>query len=351
MRRLQSFTVCLFALALLCGCAGAVAPAQPVSSGEAIAFEWPISTPEEQGIDPEAIAAAVRAAEELRLNLHSLLVIRHGALVSETYFAGYTAETRHELYSVTKSFTATLVGIAIDQGLLEGVDRRVVDELAGRQFANADAAKSAMTVEHLLSMTSGLDWQEGDPTYRAMYLSDDWVGFVMDLPMTGAPGTEFNYCSGCSHVLSAILQQVAGGNARRFAEQNLFAPLGIQNYAWDVDAEGIPIGGWGLHLVPRDMAKLGYLYLQGGRWQGRQIVSPAWVQAATTRHTATGGDWEYGYQWWLDPEEGAYAARGRFGQLIYVVPALDLVVVTTADSDDSRIVQMIETILLPGCQD
>ena len=219
------------------------------------------------------------------------------------------------LYSCTKSFVSTLVGIAVDQGAIDGIDHRVLDYLPGYTFANQDARKEAMTVEHLLTMTTGLDWQEGDPTYRAMYMSNDWVQYVLDIPMREQPGERFNYCSGCSHVLAAIVQNGTKAKTQDFARKNLFQPLGISNWRWDTDAKGMAIGGWGLQLTARDMAKLGYLYLHEGTWDGKQIVSRTWVEEATRQHTTTDGSLGYGYQWWTYPALDAYAARwGAMGR-------------------------------------
>ena len=182
--------------------------------------------------------------------------------------------------------------------------------------------------------------------------SSDWVKQVLDLPMREAPGSQFNYCSGCSHVLSAIVQQATDMNPRDFADQYLFKPLGITDYRWDVDAEGTPIGGWGLQLTPRDMAKLGYLYLRNGQWEGQQIVSAEWVANATRTHTETGGDLGYGYQWWTYPSLAAYTALGRDGQMIFVIPELDLVIVTTAEMNGhDEIFQLIQQYILPAVQD
>jgi CubicO group peptidase (beta-lactamase class C family) len=310
---------------------------------------WRTSSPEEQGMDSQKLAQMLGAIRQQGLKLHSLLVIRNGYLVSETYYGPYRPDTRHELYSCTKSFVSTLVGVAVDKGYIDRTDHRVVAYFQGRTLANPDSRKEAMTLEDLLTMRSGLDWQEGDPVYRAMYQSRDWVQFVMDEPMAAAPGSRFNYCSGCSHVLSAILQQTTGMNTRDFAERSLFQPLGITDFRWDTDAAGIPIGGWGLQLTPRDMAKLGYLYLHNGQWDGRQIVSAGWVANATQKHTATDGNLGYGYQWWTYPSLKAYAALGRFGQMIFVIPAADLVIVTTAEVDShDPIFQLIEQYIVPA---
>jgi CubicO group peptidase (beta-lactamase class C family) len=293
----------------------------------------------------------LEAVEQQQLNLHSLLIIRNGYLVSETYFEQYQEETRHELYSCTKSFVSTLIGIAIDHGYIDRTDRQIVDFFPKRSFANLDEQKKAMTLKDILTMTSGLDWQEGDPAYGAMYRSSDWVQHVLDKPMIEPPGTQFNYCSGCSHLLSAILQETTGMDPRDFAEQYLFQPLGISNIEWDSDAAGIPIGGWGLQLTPRDMAKLGYLYLQDGQWDGEQIVSAEWVETATRKHTETGGALGYGYQWWTYPSLEAYTATGRYGQTIFVIPGSDLVIVTTAQMEDhDDVFRLIEDYILPAAQ-
>jgi len=312
---------------------------------------WRTSTPAEQGMDADRLAAMLDAVKSENLNLHSLLVIRNGYIVSESYFPLYDQSMRHELYSCTKSFVATLVGIAIDKGIIAGVSQPVRDFFPAYSFKNQDAAKDAMTLEHLLTMTTGLDWTEGDPAYAELYRSPDWVQYMLDKPMVAQPGSRVNYCSGCSHVLSAIIQGQAGMNTRDFAERELFEPLGITGAQWNTDTRGIPIGGWGLQLTPRDMAKLGFLYLHNGVWDGRQIVSVAWVQTATQQHTATDGELGYGYQWWIYPRFGAYTALGRDGQTIFVVPDLNLVVVTTAAMNGhDAIFDLIEQYIVPAAQ-
>lgn len=314
--------------------------------------EWSISSPEAQGMDSQKLTEMLKAIEEQHLNLHSLLIIRHGYLVSENYFRDYQPDTRHELYSVTKSVIATLIGIALDKGYLDGTDQRIVNFFPERTFDNLDEQKKAMTLEDTLTMRTGLDWEEGDPAYRALYTSPDWLEYMLDKPMDSAPGSKFNYCSGCSHVLSAILQETTDTNPRDFADEYLFEPLGISNVEWDTNADGTPIGGWGLWLTPRDMAKLGYLYLRHGEWDGQQIVSTQWVENATRTHAATGGDLDYGYQWWTYPSLSAYAALGLGGQTIFVIPELDLIVVTTADmSGHDEIFQLIRQYILPAVQD
>jgi CubicO group peptidase (beta-lactamase class C family) len=324
------------------------------SSPPATAAYWPTaawrtSAPEAQGMDSQTLTQLLTTIQEQHLDFHSLLIIRNGYLVSETYFGVYQQDTRHELYSCTKSFVSTLIGIAIDKGYIDRTDRRIVDFFPEHTFADLDEQKEGMTLEDLLTMRSGLDWQEGDPVYGAMYRSPDWVQFVLDMPMAQPPGSGFNYCSGCSHVLSAILQKATGMNPRDFAEQYLFQPLGISNVQWDTDAAGIPIGGWGLQMTPRDMAKLGYLYLQDGEWDGQQILSARWVEDSTREHTETDGALGYGYQWWTYPSLAAYTALGRYGQMIFVIPEADLVIVaTSAIEDHDALFLLIEEYILPA---
>jgi CubicO group peptidase (beta-lactamase class C family) len=312
---------------------------------------WRTSSPEEQGMDSEKLEQMLVTIRQQQLKLHSLLVIRNGYLVSETYFGRFGQDTPHEIYSCTKSVVATLIGIAIDQASIDGTNHRIVDFFSDRTFANLDTQKQNMTLEDVLTMQAGLDWQEGDPAYRAMYRSPDWVKFMLDKPMAEPAGSRFNYCSGCSHVLSAVLEQTTDKNPGDFAEQYLFKPLGISNIQWDTDAAGLPIGGWGLQLTPRDMAKLGYLYLRNGQWEGRQIVSAEWVENATRRHTGTDSDLGYGYQWWTYPSLTAYTALGRSGQTIFVIPDADLIVVTTAEMDNhDEIFRLIEQFIVPAVQ-
>ena len=312
---------------------------------------WRTATPAEQGMDAAKLAQMLDAVREQELRLFSLLVIRHGYIVSETYFGSTGQQTARELYSCTKSFIGTLVGIAVDRGDIESVAQPVARLLPDRDFANGSPEKDALTLENLLTMTSGLAWDDDDATFAEIYRSADWVRYVLDKPLADRPGTRFNYCSGCSHVLSAIVQETTQMNTRDFAQQVLFDPLGIKDPAWSIDASGIPIGGWGLRLTPRDMAKLGFLYLRNGRWDGRQIVSEAWVKAATQKHVATGDELGYGYQWWTYPRWGAYTALGRYGQTIFVIPSLDLVIVTTGQLENHEpVFQLIEEYVAPAVQ-
>ena len=224
------------------------------------------------------MAQVFETIDQRELEIDSVLVIRNGTIVAEKYYPPYTENSRHALYSCTKSFISALVGMAIDDGYIDGINEPVLDFFPERTFANLDERKESMTLEDLLTMRSGLDWNEGMPVYQEMMDTRDWVGFVLDKPMAAEPGSQFKYCSGCSHVMSAIIQETTGLNTLEYAQSHLFEPLGITNLYWELDGSGIPNGGWGLEINPRDMAKFGYLYLNNGTWDGQQIVPSDWVQ-------------------------------------------------------------------------
>ena len=311
--------------------------------------DWLTSAPAEQGMDPQRLASMLDTVEQQKIGLHSLLVIRHGYIVSETYFQSNDRHKIHEIYSCTKSFISTLVGIAIDQGYIKSLDQKVLDFFPGQTFENQDASKASITLNNLLTMTSGLDWTESDATINDLYMSKNWAKFVLDLPMVDQPGKNFNYCTGCTHVLSVVLSKATGQDTRSFATTNLFEPLGIKDFFWIVDKAGIADGGWGLQLTSREMAKLGYLYLHEGVWEGKQIVSKAWVDTATQKHMETGSSLGYGYLWWVYPSYGAYTALGLDGQTIFVAPSKDLIVVTTAKTPDRQpIFDLIDKYIVPS---
>lgn len=342
----------LLAVVFLAACAGG--NPEPTDATEAAGNYWPTqgwrsSAPESQGMDAQRMEAMLEAIEARDINLHSVLVIRNGYIVTERYYDSFDENRIGEIYSCTKSFISALVGVAIEDGSIRSIDERVVSFFPDGDFENIDGAKSAMSIEDLLIMSAGLGWKESDQAYVDLYYSPDWVKTMLDLPMAEAPGSNFKYCSGCSHLLSAILKQATGQNTVDYAAERLFEPLGIRNLLWRTDNQGISVGGWGLQITPRDMAKLGYLYLNGGVWDGEQIVPAEWVQASVSSQIETGEDAGYGYQWWVIPEMGAYAARGRGGQLIFVAPDLNLVTVFTADmAGDVEEMQLIREFILPA---
>ncbi|MEJ2290390.1 MAG: serine hydrolase [Deinococcales bacterium] len=306
-------------------------------TGWAFAQPWPASTPEEQGFDAGKLADAVLTMRERSIDIHSLLLMRHGAVFVDASFYPYDGTTVHEVASVTKSVMTTLVGIAAEQRKLD-LDAPMLSFFPDREVAHLDARKERITVRHLVSMASGLECTAAndEQTLKEMQAAPDMVQFTLDRRMAAEPGTTFVYCSPGMHVLSAIVQKATGMTALAFARANLFEPLGIEEVLWNADAQGHNWGWSNLYLHLQDMAKLGQLWLQQGQWQGRQIVSPSWVAASVaSQMDVPGDDDDYGYGWWVSPgEPPSFYAMGRGGQRIVVVPAWNLVVVTTGGGLD-----------------
>ncbi|MHA3964463.1 MAG: serine hydrolase domain-containing protein [Candidatus Thorarchaeota archaeon SMTZ1-45] len=288
---------------------------------------WLTSTPEEQGMNSSLLDEFVDAIEDVSLPLLSYLVIRNGYIILEGYpDPDYNESTLKHVWSVTKSFTSALVGMALGAGDLTSLDELVVDFFPDKTIANLDEDKQSITVEHLLTMTAGFEWSSAtDPS--DMMDSPDWIQYVLDKPMADVPGETFNYNSGASHLLSAIVNRTTGIPTQSYADTYLFQPLGISDYEWIIDPQGVASGHAGLNITPRDMAKFGFLYLNNGTWDGEQIVPSTWVSASTQVQAP---DEDYGFQWWIDPERDAYYAFGRDGQYIWVQPKNDLIVVFTA---------------------
>ncbi|MDQ3012451.1 MAG: beta-lactamase family protein, partial [Acidobacteriota bacterium] len=287
------------------------------------------------------LAEAIESARQRGLNIHSFLLVRNGLLVAEAYFYPYDGKTPHDIASVTKPITATLIGLAIAQGKIESVKQPMLSLFSRRKIANMDERKQRVAVEHLLTMSSGLACkaQAGEPTLWEMLTASDNTQFMLDLPMMAEPGSTYVYCSGGMHLLSGALLQKTGMNAESYARKHLFAPLGIRELIWPRDAQNVSHGFGNLHLLPRDMAKLGWLFLNRGQWDGNQIVPAAWVAEATRSHIKTGsaGTSDYGYGWRVPTNGGpiAFEASGRGGQQISVLPAKHAVVVFTGGGFNS----------------
>jgi CubicO group peptidase (beta-lactamase class C family) len=312
---------------------------------------WQTSTPEEQGIDSKELAKLIEfGAERFAAGpsltpanrLESLLVTRHGKIVVEVYYPPYAAGIPHHLYSVTKAVIGTLTGIALKDGLLDSTDHRVLQFFDGRKIANLDQQKEAMTVQNLLDMTSGIQWTQplDESNFESaieMLRSSDWVQFVLDRPMAAAPGDTFNYSNGNTHLLSAIITKITGMSAEDYAKEKLFGPLGITNIFWQHDPQGFAEGGDGLFLLPRDMAKIGYLYLRDGNWEGKQLLPPTWIERIS--HAAVRMTYPprllYSNLFWAFADKHIYMAVGHHNQVIMVFPELDVVAVTTGRATSS----------------
>ncbi|HJZ21272.1 MAG TPA: serine hydrolase [Bradyrhizobium sp.] len=298
---------------------------------------WQTSTPEEQGVDSAELAKLLDFGKTK--NFDSLLLVRHGRIVLDAYYAPYTADIPHAINSSTKAVIGTLTAIAIKEGLLDSRDHRMLDFFGERAIANLDDRKKAITVQNLLDMTSGFEWEEGFEGGREQSLVDwdrspNQVNFVLDRPMAHTPGEVFYYNSGNPHLMSAILTKLTGMTARDYAVAKLFGPLGIAPPFWRHDAQGLSTGGGGLSLHPRDMAKIGYLYLHDGEWEDKQLLPSGWVDsvshATVDMHASFNPDLRYSNFFWVMPNRHVYMSVGYHCQVVMVFPDRDMVAVMTA---------------------
>jgi CubicO group peptidase (beta-lactamase class C family) len=296
---------------------------------------WHTNTPEAAGLDSVTLAEGLQAVKKSNINIHNLMLVGRGEVILDAYFYPYDGSTYHDMASCTKSVMTTLIGIAVDQGKLS-LDDKVLSFFPDRTIANRDARKESVTVRQLASMCSGFSCtaRPTEVTLAEMNESPDWVQFALDRPMAREPGKTFVYDSLGMHLLSAILQKATGMTALEFARQNLFGPLGIIDVHWPSDPQGYTRGWGDLCLHSGDAAKIGFLFMHGGKWENKQIVSREWVKAATSRQIDAGGDYpeDYGYGWWISAEGDEppyFQAEGRQTQRILVVPSMNLIVVAT----------------------
>ncbi len=312
------------------------------------------STPEAQGIASSAILAFIEAADRDIDSLHSLMLLRHGAVVAQGWWSPYAPEIPHVLFSLSKSFTSTAVGLAVTDGLLS-VDDPVLS------FFPEDAPKkvsrnlAAMRVRHLLAMCTG--HAEDTTGYLFKRRDGNWVKAFLALPVKYKPGTHFLYNTGATYILSAIAQKLTGKTILDYLGERIFAPLGIEGATWGTCPRGVNLGGFGLNVKTEDIAKFGQLYLQKGRWNGAQLLPEAWVEEATRWQVDNapnpGPDWAqgYGYQFWRCQPQNVYRGDGAFGQYCIVMPDQDAVVaITSGVSDMQAVMTLVWTQLLPAMQ-
>ncbi len=303
---------------------------------------FPVSTPEKQGLSSSGILRFIKAVEADDLNLHSVMILRHGHVVAEGWWAPYAPELKHTLYSLSKSFTSTAIGMAVEEGRLK-VSDKVLSFFPESRPAKVNKNLSEMTVKHLLTMSTG---HATDPT-NAVRINggDNWVKAFLNTPPELKPGSRFVYNSAATYMLSAILQKLTGQTLLNYLEQWLFKPLGIEGADWETDPAGICTGGWGLRLKTEDIAKFGQLYLQKGMWNGKKLLSETWINDATGFEIQSVGgsrpketnDWlqGYGYQFWRC-RHNAYRGDGAFGQYCIVVPEKDMVVAITSETSNMQ---------------
>ena len=330
---------------LIAASACADSPTGPARSDPIdLALDWKTATPASQRIQADRLEAAVAHARSLP-RLLSLLVVRHGKLVLEEYFNGNHADSLNDVRSVTKSVIGTLVGTAIQRGVLPAAGDPIGNYLRP-PILELQPDKAAIRVRDLLTMSGGFLWDESTTLgYNEWILSGDYLGYLLDRPLVAAPGATFNYNSAAVHLLSVTLAVAAGGPLDAFADRELFAPLGIRRVRWEILPDNFPNGGSGIDLRPRDLAKLGALWLQGGRSGDRQILHAAFVQEGTQpafpwwQTAAPLRGQSYGFLWWLtrdtQPAPGFYAS-GHGGQFVWVAPDLDAVIVVTTDWRNSN---------------
>jgi CubicO group peptidase (beta-lactamase class C family) len=278
-------------------------------------------------LNAERLADMLDTIREEGTPVHSVTLMHRGEVVLDVAAYPYSLDAPHILHSVTKSIVSTVIGIAIDDGYITGVDQPVLDFFP--EIETDDARKQAMTIEDLLTMRTGLACSNTyvTPTLFTMLESDDWVEFMFDLVAIDGPGTEFRYCNGASHLLSVILSRATGMSTRDYAQAVLFDPLGIEPGYWETDPRGREIGFAGLYLTPAALATFGEMIRNDGVWQGQQIVSPDWVAAATSIHVDFEDGIGYGYQWWV--YGSLIRAEGYAGQFVAVWPQAEIVLVLT----------------------
>jgi len=303
--------------------------------------DWAVSTPAEQGIDPNSVLQFYQDGEKLP-SLYSLLVIKNGFLVAEKYFNGQKAENANPTASVTKSILSALVGIALREGFLLNLDQKMMPffpELKGQDY---DPRKNQITIRHLIKMRSGYPRDEADPYVKQLFTKSNWIPFLVEFPVTGDPGSQFAYCNFASHILGIIVSRAANMSLLTLGERFLFDPLDMKPGFWPQDSSGYYIGAGEMAATPRDLAKFGLMYLQNGSFKGTQVIPKEWAKESLRTYSQDAykqlGTYfrnvGYGYLWWSANvgNHSFHYAWGHGGQLIIILHDLNMVVVSTADN-------------------
>ena len=288
------------------------------------------ATPESQGISSDLFAALLRELDASKdTEMHHFMALRHGKVICECNFAPYPKGMWHITHSMCKSITGMAIGMLIEEEKLK-LDENIYDIFPDHINAFSKIFRPVITVENLLTMTSGVTFNES-----GIVSGNDWLGSFLNASVNGKPGTEFQYNSLNTYVLSAIVTKRTGETLTEYLTPRLFGPLGITKYYWETCPKGITKGGWGLFLCAEDMAKLGQLYLQKGKWNGQQLVSEYWIEISTARHLKTqNGTYGYGYQLWMEQRPGSFEYNGMLGQNVIIYPDMDMVLVTNAGNKE-----------------
>ncbi|MCD2493243.1 beta-lactamase family protein [Lacrimispora sp. NSJ-141] len=306
-------------------------PQKPAFKEEAFSQPFPRMTPESQGVPSRRLAAFFEElAGDNRTDLHHVMVLRHGNVIGEADVAPYGRDMWHASYSMCKTITGMAIGMLIEEGKLS-LDDKVLHLLDSKSLL-AGIRQKNLKVEHLLTMTSGVTFNE-----TGIVSGDDWTASYLQAGVKGTPGTKFEYNSMNTYILSAIVTKLTGESMMDYLRPRLWEPMGITQVFWEACPKGITKGGWGLFIGTEDAAKLGQLYLQKGNWKGRQLIPESWVETATSKHIDTPesmGPYGYGYQVWMGGRPGSYTFNGMLGQNIVVYPDIDMVVASNAGSDE-----------------
>jgi len=335
---------------------------------------WQVSSLESEGINQTGLEDMINYIYNHGLNqsVKDIIIVKNGKLVFEEYFGTTTRETLVHLQSATKSLTSVIFGIAIDQLHVGSVDESVYSYFP-EYLDSVDSPKNEILLHHMLTMTPGLEWNEtstslfsGENDNIAGHQSGDYIGHLLGKNLVAEPGSTWNYNSGCAMVLAGIIKKATGFHIDEFGEEYLFDPLGIEDYRWEYQQDGLPIAMGGFWMKPRAMAKIGELFLRGGVWDEKRILSDTWIRASFTEHKTVNDDWDYGYQWWAGQanssigesfENKIWYAHGYGGQMIIVIQESKVVIVTNgAYSTDTgrtkktegKIWQLLRTFIFPS---
>jgi CubicO group peptidase (beta-lactamase class C family) len=326
-----------------------------LGKGEYLGEYWPTEgwrtcRPEEVGMNSEKLVKVYEYAANLDINTQGIAVIRKGYIVGEAYFNDFKMDSRHESFSIAKSFSSALIGIAIDKGFIESVEERLAEFYPEWQTPSTSESKKQMTIKDLLTMRSGLQWNEDDyykdrsqnDVYIMIDSAPDYIQYVLNKPVIHEPGTHWYYSSGDSILLSGIIEKSTGMTAYEFASQYIFRPMGLTEIIWLADPAGHTITAWGIQGTVREFAKFGYLYLKKGRWEDLQVVPKDWIEESS--QPVSEEIEKYGYQWWRLPVLKGYEetkiprdiliAWGIFTQQIFIIPTKDLLVVRLGHDQD-----------------
>lgn len=328
-------------------------------------YEWQFSTPEEQGMDDQILDSAFIQADFLEF-VDGLIVIRNGEIIAEDYYNGYDENTPHNVKSVSKSFLSAITGIALYQGLIDSLGEKVLDYFPEYIYEQMDERKYDITIRHLLTMQMGIDREANNDyeLYNQIYYSDDWLKSTIELPLLSDPGASMRYNTFQTHLLSAVIDKSTDKNLLEYATDNLFNPMGIDIEIWEQGPKGYYFGGNSMYFTPREMAVLGYLFLNDGKLNNQQIIQSEWVDLSLTKTWDEDNpewgvltDYNYGYLWWLGKINGydLFMALGYGGQLLVAFPTINLIVVSTADhnippdvSQTQPILKIISDYILPA---